>query len=64
MIAAHTGLDGFSHIRQILGGGLVGSSIRVRFRRFSHREIPTDPAARAEWLYDRWAEVDAWIGDS
>jgi 1-acyl-sn-glycerol-3-phosphate acyltransferase len=64
VIAAHVGLDGFSHIRQILGGGLVGSTIRVRFQRFSHRDIPTDPTARAEWLYDRWAEVDAWITDS
>ncbi len=64
VIAAHVGLDGFSHIRQILGGGLVGSTIRVRFQRFSHRGIPPDPTARAEWLYDRWTEVDAWIGES
>ena len=61
VIAAHTGLDGFSHIRQILGGGLVGSTIQVRFRRFAHSDIPTDPAQQADWLYDRWAEVDDWI---
>jgi len=64
IIAAHAGLDGFSHIRQILGGGLVGSTIRVRFQRFPHREIPTDPATRPAWLYERWAEVDAWVGES
>lgn len=61
VVAAHSGLDGFSHTRQILGGGLVGATIRVRFRRYSHDDLPTEPAQRAEWLYDRWAEVDSWI---
>ncbi len=61
VIAAHAGLDGFSHIRDILSGGLVGSIIRVRFQRFPHSDIPADPAGRAEWLYDRWAEIDEWV---
>jgi len=64
IIAAHSGLDGFSHIRDILGGGLVGGTIRVRFRRYAHTDIPADPAGRAEWLYDRWAEVDTWIAEA
>ena len=62
VIAAHTGLDGFSHIRDILGGGLVGSQIRVRFQRFPHADIPVDRSGRTEWLFERWAEVDEWIG--
>jgi 1-acyl-sn-glycerol-3-phosphate acyltransferase len=61
IIAAHAGLDGFSHIRQILSGGLVGSTVRVRFRRFPHGEIPADAAERADWLYNRWTEIDEWI---
>lgn len=61
VIAAHAGLGGFSHIRNILAGGLVGSTIRVRFQRFAHDEIPEGRGERIAWLYDRWAEIDDWI---
>ncbi len=61
VIAAHVGLDGFSHLRNILAGGLVGSTVRVRFQRFPIEDIPPDRAGRVAWLYDRWEEVDAWI---
>ena len=61
VIAAHVGLDGFSHIRNILDGGLVGGTVRVRFQRFPIDSIPEDPGSRVEWLYDRWEEVDEWV---
>ncbi|MGI9647196.1 MAG: 1-acyl-sn-glycerol-3-phosphate acyltransferase [Acidimicrobiia bacterium] len=61
VIAAHKGLDGFSHVRDILGGGLIGSVVSVRFQRFSAAGIPDSPELRREWLYDRWGEVDRWI---
>jgi len=61
VVAAHVGLDGFSHIRNILDGGLVGGTVRVRFQRFPIGTIPADGEGRVAWLYDRWAEVDAWI---
>lgn len=61
VIAAHVGLDGFSHIRNILDGRLVGGTVRVRFQRFPVDTIPADSESRVAWLYDRWEEVDAWI---
>ena len=61
VIAAHAGLDGFSHIRDILGGGLVGSTIHLRFQRFPHSDIPTEESQRVEWLLDRWSELNDWI---
>ncbi|NNC92263.1 MAG: hypothetical protein HKN80_07190 [Acidimicrobiia bacterium] len=61
VIAAHVGLDGFSHIRNILDGGLVGGTVRVRFQRFPIETVPADGDDRVSWLYDRWEEVDAWI---
>ena len=62
VVVAHSGLDGFSHISNILDGGLVGSTIRVRFERFPIGDIPTAVADRVAWLYDRWEAVDGWIG--
>ena len=64
VIASHVGLDGFSHIRSILDGGLVGSTVRVRFQRFPIADIPSNRPERIDWLYDRWAEVDDWIRES
>jgi 1-acyl-sn-glycerol-3-phosphate acyltransferase len=64
VIAAHSGLDGFSHIRDILDGGLVGSTVRIRFRRFPIESIPRDRDGRVGWLYERWAEIDDWMGGS
>ena len=64
VVAAHSGLDGFSHIRNILDGGLVGSTVRIRFQRFPIDFIPRDRDGRVSWLYDRWTEVDEWIGGS
>jgi 1-acyl-sn-glycerol-3-phosphate acyltransferase len=61
VIGAHSGLDGFSHIRNIFDGGLIGTTVRVRFRRFPITAIPTSRDERITWLYDRWAEVDDWI---
>lgn len=62
VVVAHTGLDGFSHISNILGGGLVGSTVRVRFQRFRAADIPSGDEQRVAWLYDRWQEIDTWIG--
>ncbi|MBT8215808.1 MAG: hypothetical protein HKN74_14125 [Acidimicrobiia bacterium] len=64
IIAAHRGLDGFSHIRDIMEGGLVGSTVRVRFERHPHSTIPADRDARVQWLYDRWDDIDSWIARS
>ncbi len=61
VVAAHTGLDGFSHIRNILDGGLVGSTIRVRFERHAGEDIPRGGTATVDWLFDKWSEVNAWI---
>ena len=61
VIAAHSGLDGFSHLSNILEGGLVGGTVRVRFQRFPISDIPAGEADRVAWLYDRWSEVDDWI---
>lgn len=62
VVCAHQGLDGFSHIADIWGGGLIGRKVTVRFRRFRHEEIPAGREARVEWLLARWQEVDDWIG--
>ncbi len=62
VFCAHVGFDGFQYISDIWAGGLVGSTIRVRFWRYPNSEIPAGEAARIEWLYARWLELDDWVG--
>ena len=55
----HTGLENIQGFRQI--PALVGRRIQVAFWRIPAAEVPgTD---RRAWLFDQWAEVDAWISD-
>ncbi len=63
VFCAHVGFDGFQHVSDIWAGRLVGTSIRVRFWRFAAAEVPAGDAARTRWLYDRWLELDRWVGE-
>jgi hypothetical protein len=35
----------------------------VRFWRSPAAEIPTTEQERIEWLYERWQELDDWVGE-
>jgi 1-acyl-sn-glycerol-3-phosphate acyltransferase len=62
VFCGHVGFDGFAKISDIWAGRLVGGTIRVRFWRHPAASIPTGETARAAWLYERWQEMDDWIG--
>ncbi len=63
VICAHTGFDGLATVRDVWAGGLVGRRIRVSFRRLPAATIPAGREERVRWLYERWHEVDAWVGE-
>jgi 1-acyl-sn-glycerol-3-phosphate acyltransferase len=60
VVCGHTGLEGFNTTRTLWGGELVDATIRVRFWRHERSELPDDPEELAEWLFDRWQELDDW----
>lgn len=64
VFCAHAGLDGFEYISDIWRGGLVGTTIRVRFWRVPAAEIPVGEQERTEWLYAQWQALDDWVGSS
>lgn len=61
VVCGHVGLDGFHDLREIWGGGLVGTRVRVRFWRHERSELPTDRDDLVAWLFDRWQALDDWI---
>lgn len=62
-VIAHHGFDGLRSISDIWRGGLVGLLIQVRITRVSRSEVPEGDAARADWLYGIWHEMDSWLED-
>jgi 1-acyl-sn-glycerol-3-phosphate acyltransferase len=62
VIFGHVGLDGFEYISDIWSGGLVGTTVHLKFWRFAAAEVPSDRDELIAWLYERWQELDDWIG--
>ena len=61
LVCGHTGLEGFHGLRSIWSGELVGATVRVRFWRHERAELPDGREDLADWLYDRWQELDDWV---
>lgn len=59
---AHAGLERAGSVAHLCAGTLVGTTVRVRFWHVRHDEIPREPDAHAGWLFERWREMDAWLG--
>ena len=63
VVCGHVGLDGFEYIRDIWAGGLVGTTVRVRFWRYPAADVPTGETERIAWLYELWQVLDDWVGE-
>lgn len=60
---AHSGLESFAKIKDLLSGEVVGSTVRVQLWRVDAKDIPESDADRIGWLYAQWAKVDAFVGN-
>jgi 1-acyl-sn-glycerol-3-phosphate acyltransferase len=61
IVCAHTGFEGAASLARVWRGDLLGARIRVRFPRFPRAEIPASREDQAQWLRERWQEIDAWL---
>jgi hypothetical protein len=61
LVCGHVGLDGFHDLRSLWSGRLIGTTVRVRFWRHERADVPASRAEQADWLYDRWQELDDWV---
>jgi 1-acyl-sn-glycerol-3-phosphate acyltransferase len=64
VVFGHFGLDGFEYISDIWAGGLVGTTVQMKFWRFAAAEIPAERDQLTTWLYARWLELDEWIAQA
>jgi 1-acyl-sn-glycerol-3-phosphate acyltransferase len=63
VVCGHVGFDGFEYISDIWAGGLVGTTVKVRFWRSPAAEVPVGEDDRIKWLYERWQTLDDWVGE-
>jgi 1-acyl-sn-glycerol-3-phosphate acyltransferase len=63
VIFGHHGLDGFEYISDIWSGGLVGTTVKLKFWRYAAAEVPSERSELIEWLYGRWQVLDDWVGE-
>lgn len=57
----HTGLDGFVRIPDLLGGALIGRTLRVTFWRVPGATRPAVREGQVDWIYSQWERLDAWL---
>ena len=63
VVFGHVGLDGFEKVSDIWSGGLVGTTVRIKFWRHARATVPEGERERIAWLYARWQELDDWVGE-
>ena len=64
VFCAHTGLEGISHLEDLMSERLLGLAVRASLWRVPRAEIPDDADDRIDWLQSQWERVDRWIGDN
>ncbi|MCA9831450.1 MAG: 1-acyl-sn-glycerol-3-phosphate acyltransferase [Dehalococcoidia bacterium] len=61
VFCAHSGLEAALDKASILGGGLVGKELRIKFWRVPAAEIPKHRDELRRWLFDEWNKVDDFV---
>jgi 1-acyl-sn-glycerol-3-phosphate acyltransferase len=60
---AHTGLEGFSHVKDIWRGAMNGQTVRVRAWRVPRAQVPQQPEELRMFLVEQWRAVDRAVGE-
>ena len=61
LLVAHTGLDHLLTMRDLWHALPMDKQIIMRWWRVPREDIPTGRDAQIEWLFDWWAQIDAWV---
>jgi 1-acyl-sn-glycerol-3-phosphate acyltransferase len=62
VLVAHTGLDDLQSFGQIWRALPLDRVLVATFWRLPVTSLPCGEDERRAWLFERWAEIDAWVG--
>jgi 1-acyl-sn-glycerol-3-phosphate acyltransferase len=60
---AHAGLDHLFTVADMWRVLPLDGTVRMRWWRVPHDEVPRDPDAQVDWLYRWWEHIDGWIDE-
>jgi 1-acyl-sn-glycerol-3-phosphate acyltransferase len=63
VLVAHTGLDHLFTVRDIWRELPMDKQILMRWWRVPREEIPAGRAARIDWLFTWWEQIDEWVAE-
>lgn len=61
VLLGHVGFEPFGTIGEIIQNIGATHDIKVKAWRFERSTLPTTQEAQIEWLFARWADLDAWV---
>jgi hypothetical protein len=61
LFVGHAGLETMSTVGDIWAGMRMDVTVRTRFWSDLAADLPAGEPALRDWLYDRWAEMNAWL---
>ena len=64
VLVAHTGLDHLLTLGDIWRELPQDEVLSLRWTFVAAADVPREPQAQVDWLYDWWADMDAWIAAS
>ena len=60
---AHAGLDHLLGVGDVWRALPLDTLVRMRWWHVPADEVPSDPQARRDWVYQWWVRIDEWIGE-
>lgn len=60
-VLGHVGLEQMSSMALLARSLPLPHPVRARVRRVPRSEVPRGRAARVEWIWERWEELDRWV---
>ena len=64
VLGGHTGFEAAASFTSLWRGGLIGRTVYVRFWQVPSESVPEKPLERRHWMFERWAEMDDFVGNS
>lgn len=62
VFVAHTGLEHIAGLRDAWRAIPQDKTLHLRWWFYDAADVPRDSDAQLAWLFQRWADIDAWIG--